>query len=81
MDLKLNLKIYVYHKIVDYLSIPLSKELHQKITNRWRKYFPYGTDYNIITKDKMKKAINEVYKDMPQLKKEALKWFEKNWKK
>ena len=29
----------------------------------------------------MKKAINEVYKDMPQLKKEALKWFEKNWKK
>ena len=29
----------------------------------------------------MRKAIKEVYKDMPQLKDEALKWFERNWRK
>ena len=25
--------------------------------------------------------VTEIYKDMPQLLKEALEWFEKNWKK
>ena len=29
----------------------------------------------------MRKAIKYIYRDMPQLQKEALKWFEKNWKK
>ena len=65
----------------DYLSIPLTKDLHKTITKRWRDYFPYGTNYKKITKTEMRKAIKEVYKDMPQLLKEALEWFEKNWKK
>jgi hypothetical protein len=38
-------------------------------------------NYDKITKAEMRKAIKEVYKDMPQLLKEALEWFEKNWKK
>ena len=29
----------------------------------------------------MEKAIKEVYKDMPQLLKETLDWFKKNWRK
>ena len=28
----------------------------------------------------MKKAINNVYKDMPELKALALKWLDQNWK-
>ena len=37
--------------------------------------------YKKITKTEMRKAIKKVYKDMPQLLKEALEWFEKNWMK
>ena len=29
----------------DYPAIPISKDLHRVITNRWRKEIPYGTDY------------------------------------
>ena len=65
----------------DYLSIPLTKELHKIITKRWRDYFSYGMDYMDISKTKMRKAIKQVYKDMPQLLDEALEWFEKNWMK
>lgn len=64
-----------------FMSIPLTKELHQTITNRWRKAIPYGTDYNKITYSKMEKAIKEVYSDMPNLKEQALKWLKQNWKK
>ena len=67
--------------IDDYLSIPLTKDLHKIITKRWRDLFPYGKNYKNITKAEMRKAIQKVYKDMPQLLKEALEWFEKNWKK
>lgn len=65
----------------DYLSIPLTKDLHKKITKRWRDQFSYGTNYRKITKNQMRNAIKKVYKDMPQLLDEALEWFEKNWKK
>ena len=65
----------------DFLSIPLTKDLHKTITKRWRQYFPYGTNYNKITKSQMRKAIKYVYRDMPQLLEKALEWFEKNWKK
>ncbi len=65
----------------DYLSIPLSKQLHQTITSRWRKAIPYGTNYAKLSKSKLRNAINEVYYDMPWLKKEVLAWFERNWKK
>ena len=76
-------------KTDDYLSVPLGKELHKTITGRWRdlykkssvyRYFEYGRNYKNITKSQMKRAIKEVYKDMPQLLKETLEWFEENWK-
>ena len=50
----------------DFLSVPLTKALHQTITNRWRKQFAYGIKYGDITKAQMKKAVQEVYKDMPK---------------
>ena len=65
----------------DYLSIPLTKDLHKIITKRWRDYFPYGKNYNNLSKTKMRKAIKKIYNDMPQLLDETLEWFEKNWKK
>lgn len=74
----------------DFLSIPLTKELHKIITKRWRdlykkdkyfKYFKYGSNYKKITFTMMEKAIKEVYKDMPQLLDETLDWFRKNWRK
>jgi len=62
------------------MAVPISKGLHQKITNRWRDVFPYGMDYNKITKTQMRRAINTVYKDMPALKKYALKYLDEVWK-
>ena len=76
-------------KVGDFLSIPLTKELHQIITNRWRnlhkvsdlfEHFKYGSDYSEITFSMMEEAIKEVYKDMPGLLEEVLEWFRKNWK-
>ena len=76
-------------KTGDFLSIPLTSEFHQIITNRWRnlhkasdifELFKYGSDYSKITYDQMKQAIKEVYKDMPGILDEVLEWFEKNWK-
>ena len=58
----------------------MDKKLHKTITKNWREAFRYGTDYSKITKKEMKSAINEVYKEMPELRKIALEWFEKNWK-
>lgn len=74
-------KLFKGVKEANFMSIPLSKEVHQTITNRWRKAIPYGTDYSKISYSKMEKAIKEVYKDMPELKKQALKWFKQNWRK
>ena len=64
-----------------FMSIPLTKELHNTITQRWRKAISYGTDYNKVTYSQMEKAIKDVYSDMPELKKQALKWLKQNWKK
>ena len=64
-----------------FMSVPLTKELHKTITQRWRQEFKYGYKYKNITYTQMKKAIENVYRDMPELKKIALNWFEKNWKK
>jgi RHS repeat-associated protein len=62
------------------MAVPISKKLHKTITKRWRKEFKYGYDYSKITKKQMKKAIKNVYKDMPALKKYALKYLEEVWK-
>ena len=76
-------------KVGDFLSIPLTKELHQIITNRWRnlhkvsdlfEHFKYGSNYSEITFSMMEEAIKEVYKDMPGLLEEVLEWLRKNWK-
>ena len=75
--------------IDDFLSIPLAKELHQTITNRWRnlhkvsdsfKDFAYGSDYTLITYDLMVSAVKEVYRDMPSVMDEVLEWVESHWK-
>ncbi len=83
-------KLFKGINVNEYLSIPLDKELHKVITNRWRnlykkgkkfKNFKYGSNYTLITKSQMEAAIREVYKDMPQLLDETLKWFKRCWKK
>lgn len=61
------------------MSVPLEKSLHQKITKRWRKEIPYGTDYTKISKARMIKAVNNVYRDMPALKAYALKYLDEVW--
>ena len=90
MSLRHFLKVSLFKKCdsKDFLSIPLSKELHKVITKRWMnlykkdnyfKYFKLGSDYTKITYTMMEKAIEEVYKDMPQLLEETSRWFRKNW--
>ena len=64
-----------------FMSIPLEKSLHKTITQRWRKEFKYGYKYSKITYSQMERAIKNVYCDMPELKRIALEWFKKNWKK
>ena len=65
----------------DYPAIPISKDLHRVITNRWRKEIPYGTDYKKLDKKTLIKAANQVYKDMPELRKVAIKIIEKYYSK
>lgn len=72
-----------------FLSIILTEDMHQIITNRWRNLhkvnekfrdFAYGSDYRKITYDLMVEAVNEVYKDMPYVLQITLEWLDKNWK-
>ena len=72
-----------------FLSIPLTEELHQIITNRWRnldkvndifKEFAYGGNYAEITYELMVQAVEEVYKDMPDVMRATLEWLENNWR-
>lgn len=62
------------------MAVPMSKSLHRTITNRWKKEIPYGVDYKNISKARMIRAINNVYYDMPALKKYALKYLDEVWK-
>lgn len=58
----------------DYPSVPISKELHRKITNRWRKVQPYERGkkkYKNLTKKKLLQDARIVYHDMPELRKIA----------
>ena len=73
-----------------FLSIVLSDDMHQIITNRWRNLhklsdkfadFAYGSDYSLIEYDLMVDAVKEVYKDMPDVMKATLDWLSKNWRK
>ena len=73
----------------EFLSIALTPEMHQEITNRWRNLhkvndifqdFAYRSNYRKITYDLMVKAVETVYTDMPDVLHATLKWLEKNWK-
>ena len=73
----------------EFLSIALTPEMHQIITNRWRNLhkvdeifenFSYGSNYLLITYDLMVQAVGEVYKDLPDAMQATLEWLEKNWK-
>ena len=67
----------------DYPSVPLSKELHRKITNRWKKVEPYQkgkNKYKKLTKKRLLQDARSVYHDMPELKKIATKTINKYYK-
>ncbi len=49
------------------LSVALTKEEHQKFTNAWRAWFPYGMDYSKLTIAELWDAAQEIYKDYPEL--------------
>ena len=65
----------------DYPSVPLTPELHRKITKRWRKVVPYGINYRKITKDQLIRYCRIVYNDMPELRKVAIDSIIKYYKK
>lgn len=67
-------------KGIDMLSIPLTKKLHRKITNRWRKIVPYGTSLKKFSKKEMLSYCRAVYHDMPKLKDIATSYVNKNWR-
>ena len=51
------------------LSVAVTKTEHQKFTNKWRRYFPYGdTDYSDPkTINRVWEASQDIYKDYPKL--------------
>ncbi len=53
------------------LSVVVTKSEHQKFTNEWRKYIPYGTDYRAYTKGQIWEIAQIIYKDYPALLKAA----------
>ena len=69
-------------KASDYPSVPLSKELHRKITNRWKKVEPYQgkNKYKKLTKKQLLRDARIVYHDMPELRKVATKTIDKYYK-
>lgn len=63
-----------------YPSIPLTRGLHRKITNRYRKYIREITRYNVcetLTKAKVIEQYEKIYKDMPGLRDIAIEIIEK----
>lgn len=56
------------------LAVPLSKDLHKKITKRWRRRIGYGKKYNKISKGELLNACDKVYYDMPKLNEVAKNW-------
>lgn len=54
----------------DMISVVLHKDVHQKISNRWRAAIPYGTKWGNSLKDLKKyiKLMNKVYYDLPALR-------------
>jgi hypothetical protein len=53
-------------------AVVISKDLHNDISKRWIDNLPKNGKYNSLKKSDIKKIIEEVYKDVPILKKEAL---------
>ena len=61
------------------MAVPVDKKLHRIITNRWRKEIKYKYAYQRLTKKELEDAIKKVYRDMPALKRYALKYLYEVW--
>ena len=61
------------------LSVPMTQALHRRVTADLRKKIPYGTDYTKLKKSKVQEAIRYAYRDMPALRKYALKYLNSVW--
>ena len=61
-----------------FASIPIDKALHRKITNEWRKVMPYGKKYGPSSIYRLEAACKHVYRDMPELRRIALEFIERN---
>jgi hypothetical protein len=48
-------------------SVALTPDEHQIFTNAWRKWVPYGTDYNTLTKAQIWVAAQDIYKGFPDI--------------
>ena len=59
----------------------LDKELHKKISKRYKKVIAnVGGPNSNMTQKKMKQIIRYVYSDMPELRQLAMNQIEKHWK-
>ncbi len=65
----------------DFACVVLDKELHKKISKRYKKVIANvgGPNSNMAQK-KMKQIIRYVYSDMPELRQLAMNQIEKHWK-
>ena len=61
------------------MAVPMDKKLHRIITNRWRSEIKYKYAYESLTKKELEDAIKKVYRDMPALKRYALKYLYEVW--
>ena len=69
----------------DFPAVALDKSTHAYITEKFRQAYGYNTQhkskyYSGLTKAKLKLIVNEVYGDMPELKKIALDQIDKHCK-
>lgn len=49
-------------------SVAVTAVEHQKFTNAWRLYFPYGkTDYTALGRDEIWEAAKNIYREYPEL--------------
>ncbi|MBN2835414.1 MAG: hypothetical protein JXR48_10665, partial [Candidatus Delongbacteria bacterium] len=49
------------------LSVALTKAEHQAFTNAWRALIPYGTNYDLLSPQKVWEVAQKVYAEYPAL--------------
>ena len=64
----------------EFLSLPISKAAHRKITNDFRKGIAYGTIYDNVSYNDLRNCVIEVYKDDPAILNATLEWMDAHWK-